>query len=113
MGYEFKFNKTIERGPICLEVEVTCEYTPAGQFLPAEVEYLNYEWSDDDRDALGSHYKATYDWIEKETFHDGQTILESFHAEALIEARKQGFDKYDEEEASRFSGFDRVACGYR
>ena len=108
MGYEFTFNRTIERGPICLEVEVTCEYTPAGQFLPAEVEYLNFEFSDEDKEAVPALIPALRKWAEDTVF-----CTSAFEKEALEEARKQGFDKYDEEEANRFTGFSKKAVGYR
>lgn len=108
MGYEFKFNRTIERGPICLEVEVTCEYTPAGQFLPAEVEYLSHEISDEDKEAVPALIPALRKWAEDTVF-----CTSAFEKEALAEAIKQGLDKCDEPAADRFSGFDRVACGYR
>jgi hypothetical protein len=91
-----------------MTVEVLCEYTPAGQFLPAEVEYLNHEISDEDKEAVPALIPALRKWAEDEVFCTG-----AFGKEALIEARKQGLDKYDEQAASRFDGFSRTACGYR
>jgi len=107
MGYEFTFHRAIEKGPICLEVEVLCEYTPAGRFLPAEIKYLDFEFSEADAEAVPALLPALRKWAEDEVFYTS-----AFEREALEEARRQGLDKYDEPAADRFGGFDRIACGY-
>lgn len=97
-----------EKGPICLEVEVLCEYTPAGQFTAASVEYLRFEFSDEDKEAVPALIPALRKWAEDTVFCTG-----AFEREALAKAREQGLDKYDEEEANRFTGFSKKAVGYR
>ncbi len=108
MGYDFTFNHNITRGPLCIDVNVQCQYNPATRHNGASVEYLTFEADESDMTALGSAWPAVSRMIVKDVFE-----ADAFEQTAMVEAIKLGMDKFDENPADRFDGFDRVACGYR